>query len=269
MRPNYLPNPGTNIKNLHKFVNFYGIEPKFQGLVGLRCIFPVINVSPLGLYDGLDPGPEPGAYVLDLVPGHVGPDLVDGGLEGLGVGVLFDVDLGLDVRPYGEVQGIEVRRARRPNIFGPKIDASPEPVLDEVRGVAGGPVLHEDHVVVVVEVLLDPGQHVGLQHQLQVVLCPHPEPDWQVDRIHFETVGGDQAKHHDLGGVLRVLDRLDVVGDVLGPPLGNVPTGAAVGDGVDCEILLIGEQDDGRFFLQLVQDLLASFESGGLDAVRK
>ena len=181
--------------------------------------------------------------------------------------MLLEVDLGLDVCPYGEVQGIEVCKLGSQTSLGPKFDVSPEPVLDKVRCVAGGPALHEDHVVIVVKVVLDPGQHVGLQHPLQVVLCPHPEPDWQVDRIHFETVGGDQAKHHDLGRVLTVLDGLDVIGDVLGPPLGNVPTGEAVGDGVDCEILLVYEQDDGRFFLQLVQDLLTTFESGDLDAV--
>ena len=49
MRPNYLPNPGTNHKILHKFVNFHQIEPKFGGLLGLSCSFPVINVSPLAL----------------------------------------------------------------------------------------------------------------------------------------------------------------------------------------------------------------------------
>ena len=80
MRPNYLPNPGTNDKNLHKFVNFHSVEPKFGGLVGLSCSFPLLNVSSLGLDESLDPGPEPGAGVLDLVPGHVGPDLVDGAL---------------------------------------------------------------------------------------------------------------------------------------------------------------------------------------------
>ena len=67
-------------------------------------VFPVINVSPLGLYEGLDPGPEPGPDILDLVPGHVGPDLVDGGLEGFGVGVLLDIDLPLDICPYQIVQ---------------------------------------------------------------------------------------------------------------------------------------------------------------------
>ena len=111
MRPNYLPNPGTNDKNLHKFVNFHSFEPKFGGLVGLSCSFPVFNVSHLGLDDSLDPGPEPGTGVLDLVPRHVGPDLVDGGLEGLGVGVLLDVEHHIDICPYQIVQGIEARGA--------------------------------------------------------------------------------------------------------------------------------------------------------------
>ena len=117
MRPNYLPNPGTNHKILHKFVNFHQIEPKFGGLLGLSCSFPVINVSPLGLEDSLDPGPEPGADVLDFIPTFSGPDLADGGLEGLGVGVLLDIAHGFDICPYQIVQGIEVRGAESPNVF--------------------------------------------------------------------------------------------------------------------------------------------------------
>ena len=102
MRPNYLPIPGTNNKNNHKYVNFYWIAPKFGGLVGLTCIFSLINVPTRGHNDCPNPRPEPGADDPDLVAKHIGPDLVDGGLEGLSVGVLFDIDLGLDVCPYKE-----------------------------------------------------------------------------------------------------------------------------------------------------------------------
>ena len=64
---------------------------------------------------------------------------------------------------------------------------SPDPVLDKVCGVAGGPILHEDHSLVIIEVVLDPGQHMGIQHQLQLVLGPHPEPYWEVDWVHLES----------------------------------------------------------------------------------
>ena len=178
MRPNYLPNPRTNNKNLCKFVNFNGIELKFRGLVGLRCILLVIDVSPLGLDHGLNPGHEPGADVLDRVPGHVDPDLVDGGLEGLGVRVLLDIDLCWDICPYQMVEGPEVWGAGLPIVFGPEIEVRPEPALDHILGVAGGPILHQDRVPGVLEVCLDPWEHGTFQHQLQVLHIPHPEPNW-------------------------------------------------------------------------------------------
>ena len=86
MRPNYLPNTGTSNKNLHKFVNFHSVEPKFGGLVGLRWSFPKINVSPLGLDGSLDPGPEPGADVLDLSPGMSAQTLLMEALKALVLG---------------------------------------------------------------------------------------------------------------------------------------------------------------------------------------
>ena len=91
MWPNYLPNTGTSNKNLHKFVNFHSVEPKFGGLVGLRWSFPKINVSPP--WPWWQPWPWAWTWrrCARSQPGHVGPDLVDGGLEGLGVGVLLDV----------------------------------------------------------------------------------------------------------------------------------------------------------------------------------
>ena len=55
--------------------------------------------------------------MLDLVPGHVGLDLVDGGLEGLGVGVLLDFEHSFDICPYQIVQWIEVLGDEWPNVF--------------------------------------------------------------------------------------------------------------------------------------------------------
>ena len=49
--------------------------------------------------------------MLDFIPTFSGPDLADGGLEGLGVGVLLDVEHRFDICPYQIVQGIEVRGA--------------------------------------------------------------------------------------------------------------------------------------------------------------
>ena len=59
----------------------------------------------------------------------------------------------------------------------PEIKVFLEPVLDHVRGVTGGPVLHQDHIPCVIEVGLDPGEHMSLKDQLQVLLGPHPEPN--------------------------------------------------------------------------------------------
>ena len=145
MRPNYLPNPGKNHKNLPKFVNFHRIEPKFGGLVGLSCSFPVINVSPLGLDGSLDPGPKPGADVLDFIPGYMGPDLVDGGLEVLGIEVLLDIEHRFDICPYQIVQGIEVRGAESPNVFlarnrgAPRASSGPRLGYDRGPCPASGP----------------------------------------------------------------------------------------------------------------------------------
>ena len=61
--------------------------------------------------------------------------------------------------------------------FWPEIDMLPEPTLDPVRGVTGGPVLHQDHIPYVIEVGQDPVEHMSLKDQLQVLLGPHPEPD--------------------------------------------------------------------------------------------
>ena len=43
---------------------------------------------------------EPGADVLDFIPGYMGPDLVDGGLEVLGIEVLLDIEHRFDICPY-------------------------------------------------------------------------------------------------------------------------------------------------------------------------
>ena len=109
-------------------------------------------------------------------------------LRAFGVGVLLDIDLPLDIRPYQIVQGIEVRGAGLPNVFGPEIEVHPKPALDHVPGVAGGPILHQDRFPGVLEVSLDPGEHVSFQHQLQVLLDPYPEPDWQVHWVLFHSV---------------------------------------------------------------------------------
>ena len=49
-------------------------------------------MATLGGHDGLQPGPESNAHVPEEVHGPVGPLLADGGLEGLKVGVLANID---------------------------------------------------------------------------------------------------------------------------------------------------------------------------------
>ena len=61
--------------------------------------------------------------------------------------------------------------------FWAEIKVCLEPVLDHVLGVTGGPVLNQDQIPCVIEVGLDPGEHMSLKDQLQVLLDSHPEPD--------------------------------------------------------------------------------------------
>ena len=56
----------------------------------------------------------------------------------------------------------------------PEIEVRP----DHVRGVTGCPVRHQDHIPSVIEVGLDPEEHMSLKDQLQVLFGPHPEPNW-------------------------------------------------------------------------------------------
>lgn len=85
--------------------------------------------------------------------------------------------------------------------------------------------------------------------------------------MHFQIIRGNQAKHHDLCGALAGLDQPDMIRGILGPPLSYVIAGPAVDDGIHSEILLITEQDDGHFFLKLVQSPQASFKSGLFEVV--
>ena len=51
--------------------------------------------------------------------------------------------------------------------------------------------------------------------------------------------------------------------------LGNAPVCVAVDVGVEVEVLLVLEQDDGHFFLQMVQDILKVVEPGRHKLVHK
>ena len=55
----------------------------------------------------------------------------------------------------------------------PEIEVRP----DHVWGVTGCPVRHQDHIPSVIEVGLDPEEHMSLKDQLQVLFGPHPEPN--------------------------------------------------------------------------------------------
>ena len=146
----------------------------------------LVNVSNLGLNDGLNPGPEPGADVPDLVLQQALQDLGDGDPQGIGIVMFGVIDLTIKISPNWKIQYIEVWGARRPEVFGPEIIVVAGPVLDEVGHVTGHPVLHQDGLRIVYKVGLDPKDVVGLQHPLQVALSPKlrlisrsPEADWQ------------------------------------------------------------------------------------------
>ena len=61
-----------------------------------------------------------------------------------------------------------------------------------------------------------------------------------------------------------LLDHSDVVGDIPGPPFDEIPGSLAVGNGVDGDILLVHEQDDGSIFLSNLYKTHSFFKSGGL-----
>ena len=56
--------------------------------------------------------------------------------------------------------------------FWPEIEVRP----DHIRGVTGGPVRNQDHIPCVIEVGLDPEEHMSLKDQLQVLLGPILSP---------------------------------------------------------------------------------------------
>ena len=79
-------------KNVITFTIFIGLTPNLFCLIDLTLIFHLVNVATLSLYHSLNPGPEPGADLPDLIGEHVAPGLGDGGLQGLGVRVLAIIE---------------------------------------------------------------------------------------------------------------------------------------------------------------------------------
>ena len=51
-----------------------------------------------------------------------------------------------------------------------------QPHLDQLADVAGCPVLHQNYVLVIAIVGLDPGQNMRLENLIQVLPGSHPEP---------------------------------------------------------------------------------------------
>ena len=78
---------------------------------------------------------------------------------------------------------------------------------------------------------------MGVQHELQILFGYHMQANWQEDRVPFQIIRGNQAKHHDLFGALAGLDQPDMIRGILGPPLSYVIAGPAVDDGIHSEIL--------------------------------
>ncbi len=148
----------------------------------------LVDVPALGLDDGLDPGPELSANCLDKVLAHLGPLLGDGNLQRVDVGVLLGTGPCLNIRPYGKVQRIEIRRAGWPNLLRPVRDVLKKPLLNCLCSVTWSTVLHEDDVIVVGEVTLDPRFDMGDQDAVQVLFSPHPEAGLEKDWWHLFAV---------------------------------------------------------------------------------
>ncbi len=148
----------------------------------------LVNVTTVSLDDSLDPRPEPGADGPDEALLHVVPLLGNGVLEGVNVWVLLSTSLPLNIRPYGEIQRIEIWRARWPNLLRPEFDVVGQPFLNSLSSMTGSAILHEDEVVAVREVLLDPRKDMGDQDAVQVLLSTHPEARLKKDQRHFLAV---------------------------------------------------------------------------------
>ncbi len=129
------------------------------------------------------------------------------------------------------------------------------PFLDGLSCVARSPILHQDDILVVGEV--DPGEHVRMQDQFQVVFSPHSEARFEEDWQHFYPVRSDKAKHPYL---LWLLKGFHFWRSILSFLVGDEPVCSAVDDLVDIEVLLIREQDDRQLFLKIGKDFLASFK---------
>ncbi len=132
---------------------------------------------------------------------HVAPGFWHGRLQVADVWVLTVTGLWLNIHTKREIQGIQIWRTGRPNIFWPEIYVLLQPIVDGLSGVARSPILHQDDILVVGEV--DPGEHVRLQDQFQVVLSPHSEARFEEDWRHFYPIGSDMAKHHYLLWLLK------------------------------------------------------------------
>ena len=63
-----------------------------------------MNLSFLGLKDGLQPPPEGLAHHADVVSRHGLPHLINGGLQGGYIGMVASTGLALNVPPDKEVQ---------------------------------------------------------------------------------------------------------------------------------------------------------------------
>ena len=96
---------------------------------------------------------------------------------------------------------------------------------------------------------------------------PHPESGFEKNWRHFHPVGCNKAKNHYLGRMFRFLDWLDGIGDILGAFACDVAVGTAVEDLIDCEVLLIGEQNNRHLFLQNGQNCFGTNKPQGLQTV--
>ena len=83
-------------------------------------------------------------------------------LRALVLGYYFAFNIPLTLAHTKKSRGLRSGELSSQTSFWPKIEVRP----DHVQGVKGGPVRHQDHIPCVIEVGLDPEEHMSLKDQL-------------------------------------------------------------------------------------------------------
>ncbi len=180
------------------------------------------------LDDSLQSPPESMAHLHDVVLIHSVPRRPDGSLQWCCWAMRLVAGNSLDMSLNVTIQWIQVRGAGGPHLLGPEDrKILGKPILGGLGTVAGGPILNE-HVQVISELFLDWGLHMFLQ-EVDVDYCIDlfdvADKNWQA---LFAICGHDSKDCHR--GCMLCLEReLDVVRDILGLLVSNVPVRMAVG----------------------------------------